>query len=174
MQERFVEEISEANPPPRHLVGICRPNATPRGADAAVATKRLTRLIDGTVIGENQMGFSADQELVLDLDTLVAQGFDLPSVIVLRGSRGRAAAALGLDYHVDDRTQNCIDIGADSDAKTILIVAKSQTTSIASARKLGIGIAHSINEALDILDQATLAQTNPTLLQRIGKMVGWT
>ena len=41
---------------------------------------------------------------------LVAQGFDLPSVLVLRGSRGAAAAALGLDYHVDDRPQNCVDV----------------------------------------------------------------
>jgi len=104
---------------------------------------------------------------------LVAQGFDLPSVLVLHGSRGAAAAALRLDYHVDDRPQNCIDVAADSDAKTILIVSESNHTAIASARKLGIGIAHRISDALDILDQATLAQTNPSLFQRIAKMVGW-
>jgi hypothetical protein len=104
---------------------------------------------------------------------LVAQGFDLPTVIVLKGSRGQAAAALGLDYHVDDRAQNCVDVGADSDARTILIVPQSRPTAIASARKLGIGVAHSIDEALDILEQATIAQTNPSLLQRIAKMVGW-
>ncbi len=45
---------------------------------------------------------------------LVAQGFDLPSVLVLHGSRGTAAAALRLDYHVDDRPQNCIDVSVDS------------------------------------------------------------
>lgn len=104
---------------------------------------------------------------------LVAQGFDLPTVIVLNGARGQAAAALGLDYHVDDRPQNCVDVGADSDAKTILIVPKNRPTAIASAHKLGIGVAHSIGEALDVLDQATLAQTNPSLLQRVAKMVGW-
>lgn len=104
---------------------------------------------------------------------LVAQGFDLPSVLVLHGSRGAAAAALRLDYHVDDRPQNCIDVAADSEAKTILIVAESNHTAIASARKLGIGIAHRISDALDILDQATLAHTNPSLFQRIAKMVGW-
>jgi FMN phosphatase YigB (HAD superfamily) len=104
---------------------------------------------------------------------LVAQGFDWPTVIVLNGARGRAAAALGLDYHVDDRPQNCIDVIADSKAKTILVVPNSQQTAIASARKLGIGVAHSIGEALDILEQATLAQTNPSLLQRLAKMVGW-
>jgi hypothetical protein len=104
---------------------------------------------------------------------LVAQGFDLPSVLVLHGSRGAAAAALRLDYHVDDRPQNCIDVATDSEAKTILIVSASNHTAIASARKLGIGIAHRISDALDILDQATLAQTNPSLFQRLAKMVGW-
>ncbi len=104
---------------------------------------------------------------------LVAQGFDLPSVVVLHGSRGAAAAALRLDYHVDDRPQNCIDVATDSEAKTILIVSESNHTAIGSARKLGIGIAHRIGDALDILDQATLAQTNPSLFQRIAKMVGW-
>ena len=104
---------------------------------------------------------------------LVAQGFDLPTVIVLRGSRGAAAAALGLDYHVDDRPQNCIDVVADSDAKTILIVPESNHAAIASARKLGIGVSHRISDVLDILDQATQAQTNPSLFQRIANMVGW-
>jgi hypothetical protein len=104
---------------------------------------------------------------------LVEQGFDLPSVVVLHGSRGAAAAALRLDYHVDDRPQNCIDVATDSAAKTILIVSESNHTAIGSARKLGIGIAHRISDALDILDQATLAQTNPSLFQRIAKMVGW-
>lgn len=104
---------------------------------------------------------------------LVAQGFDLPSVLVLHGSRGTAAAALRLDYHVDDRPQNCVDVSVDSEAKTILIVAAANHTAIASARKLGIGVVHRIGEALDILDQATLAHTNPSLFRRIANMVGW-
>jgi hypothetical protein len=104
---------------------------------------------------------------------LVAQGFDLPSVLVLRGSRGAAAGALGLDYHVDDRPQNCVDVMADSKAKTILVVSESNAAAIASAKKLGIGVAHSISEALDVLDQATLASTNRSLFRRIAKMVGW-
>jgi hypothetical protein len=38
---------------------------------------------------------------------LVAQGYDLPSVLVIQGSRGAAAGALRLDYHVDDSPKNC-------------------------------------------------------------------
>jgi len=41
---------------------------------------------------------------------LVAHGFDLPSVLVLGGSRGATAGALRLNYHVDDSAQNCIDV----------------------------------------------------------------
>jgi hypothetical protein len=104
---------------------------------------------------------------------LVAQGFDLPSVLVIRGSRGAAAAALRLDYHVDDSPQNCLDVIADSTARPILIVSPSDEVPIASARKLGIGVTSGIGAALDILDQATLAQTNPSLLRRIATMVGW-
>jgi hypothetical protein len=104
---------------------------------------------------------------------LVEQGFDLPTVLVLSGSRGAAAKAIRLDYHVDDNSQNCFDMIADSTAKPILIVPASHQTAIASARKLGIGVAHRIGDALDILEQATLAQTNPSLLQRIASMVGW-
>ena len=42
-----------------------------------------------------------------------------------------------------------------------------------SRRKLGIGVVHRIGDALDILDQATLAQTNPACSGRIASMVGW-
>jgi hypothetical protein len=104
---------------------------------------------------------------------LVAQGFDLPSVLVIRGSRGAAAKALRLDYHVDDMPQNCVDVLADSTAKPILIVPATLNNPIASARKLGIGVAHSIGDAVDILDQATLAHTNPSVFRRIATMVGW-
>ena len=104
---------------------------------------------------------------------LVAQGFDLPSVLVISGSRGAAAKAIRLDYHVDDNSQNCFDVIADSNAKPILVVPPSRGAVIASARKLGIGVVHRPGEAVDILEQATLAQTNPSLLQRIASMVGW-
>lgn len=104
---------------------------------------------------------------------LVQHGFDLPSVLVLSGSRGAAAKAIRLDYHVDDNSQNCFDVISDSTAKAILIAPPTHHTAIASARKLGIGVAHRITEALDVLDQATDARTNPSVLKRIASMVGW-
>lgn len=104
---------------------------------------------------------------------LVAQGFDMPSVLVIAGSRGAAAAALRLDYHVDDSARNCIEVQAQSGARPLLIVEPGEETTIVSARKLGIGTASGISECLDILDQASLARTQPTLLDRLSKLVGW-
>ena len=104
---------------------------------------------------------------------LVEQGFDLPSVLVLGGSRGAAARALRLDYHVDDSAPNCLDVIADSRAKPILIVPDGDDLAVASARNLGIGTAQSIAECLGILEEATIAQAQPTLLARIASLVGW-
>ena len=104
---------------------------------------------------------------------LVAQGFDLPSVLVISGSRGAAAGALRLDYHVDDSPQNCLDVLAESGAKPILIVQSEDEATVQPARKLKIGTAKSIEAALDILEQATLARTNPSLLDRLAALVGW-
>ncbi len=104
---------------------------------------------------------------------LVAQGFDLPSVLVLGGSRGAAARALRLNYHVDDSPQNCIDVISESQAKPILIVPESDPASVSSARALGIGTAGTFPECLDILDQATLAEIQPGLLARLAGLVGW-
>jgi len=104
---------------------------------------------------------------------LVDQGFDLPSVLVISGSRGAAAKALRLDYHVDDNAQNCFDVISESTAKPILIVPASNEPAIASARKLGIGVVHRVGDALDILDQASRAHTNPSLFKRLAELVGW-
>jgi hypothetical protein len=104
---------------------------------------------------------------------LVEQGFDLPSVLVLGGSRGAAAAALRLNYHVDDSAQNCVDVISDSTARPILIVRDTDEVGIASARNLGIGTAASISECLDVLERASAAHTQPGLLERIAAMVGW-
>ena len=102
------------------------------------------------------------------------QGFDMPSVLVISGSRGAAAGALRLTYHVDDSPQNCLDVASDSKAKPILIVPERDEVTENSARRLRIGIARSISEALDQLEQASdSASKEPRLLNRLSKMVGW-
>jgi hypothetical protein len=104
---------------------------------------------------------------------LVGQGFDLPSVLVIGGSRGPAAGALRLNYHVDDSAQNCIDVLSDSDARPILVVSNATTDIVGAARKLGVGTAASIGECLDILERASEARSQPGLLRRLAAAVGW-
>jgi FMN phosphatase YigB (HAD superfamily) len=104
---------------------------------------------------------------------LIEQGFDMPSVLVIPGSRGAAAGALSLHYHVDDSPTNCVDIKSESKARPILIVADDDPTSIASARRLGIGTVSGIMAALDTLDKASAARSRPHLLQQLAQLVGW-
>jgi hypothetical protein len=104
---------------------------------------------------------------------LLAQGFDVPSVLVIGGSRGAAAKALRLDYHVDDSPQNCLDVMSEGHAKPILIVPSSNEATARRARSLGIGVAKSIGECVDILDQVSVAGEEPGVLQKLAAAVGW-
>jgi hypothetical protein len=100
---------------------------------------------------------------------LVNQGFDMPSVLVVPASRGAAAAALSLDYHIDDSPKNCIDVKTESKAKPILIVAPDDEDVAASTRRLGIDTAASIAQALDVLEQA---RGRRRLLDRLARIAG--
>ena len=104
---------------------------------------------------------------------LAAHGFDLPSVIVARDSRGKVAAALHLDYLVDDTAKNCVDAIAESKTRPILVARHAARPIQANARALGIGVAGSIGEALDLLEQAQGAQDDPKLWKRLAHSVGW-
>jgi phosphoglycolate phosphatase-like HAD superfamily hydrolase len=104
---------------------------------------------------------------------LVKQGFELPSVLVIPESRGAAAGALKLDYHVDDSPKNCIDVVSESRAKPILIVDVVDQALKASAMRLGIATAASIGEALDMLEEATARHAQPGLLNRLAQFAGW-
>ena len=71
---------------------------------------------------------------------LTAHGFDLPSVFVVHGSRGKIASSLQLDVLVDDRPENCLDIAMDSTARAMLVWRGGEDTVPGSARQLGIGV----------------------------------
>jgi hypothetical protein len=104
---------------------------------------------------------------------LIEQGFSMPSVIPLSGARGRCAAALHLDYIVDDTPQNCLDVLSDSSTRAILIVDPHDEVAGNSARRLGVGTAPSVNDVLDLLVQATEARANPSLFEKLRKLAGW-
>lgn len=104
---------------------------------------------------------------------LVEQGFAMPSVIPLSGARGRCAAALQLDYLVDDTPQNCVDVLSDSSTRAILLVHDDDPLAESSARRLGIGTAYNVHQVLDLLVEATVARNNPSLFEKLRKLVGW-
>ena len=102
------------------------------------------------------------------------QGFDMPSVLGISGSRGAAAGALRLTYHVDDSPQNCLDVATDSRASPILIVPEPDDVTEKSARGLRIGVARSVGDALDMIEQhAASGGKEQGLLDRLSKIVGW-
>jgi hypothetical protein len=102
------------------------------------------------------------------------RGFEYPAVYTTIGSRGAIAAALTLDAHIDDRMQNCIDVAAESRAWPILVWrdAESFDRVRGSAGKLGIAVVRTVREALDRIEQAERASSQPeqpTLLDRLRK-----
>jgi hypothetical protein len=100
-------------------------------------------------------------------------GFTLPSVYVVRGSRGSVAAALGLEIVVDDRPQNCVDVVADSKARAILMWRKQAEQRPEAARRLGIGVVRSVPECLDILTAVDAASPEPVgMMDRVRRLLG--
>jgi hypothetical protein len=83
---------------------------------------------------------------------LEANGFALPSVYVVSGSRGRIAAALTLDAVIDDRPENCLDVATDSEARPILVWRDGPRSAPTGAARLGIDVVFSIADALSLLE----------------------
>jgi hypothetical protein len=104
---------------------------------------------------------------------LEAKGFTLPSVFVVQGSRGRIAAALGLDYVIDDRPENCLDVVVDSKARAILVWRDDEALLPAATRRLGIGVVKSVGECLDILTQVdSVVQQRASMVEKMKRLLG--
>jgi hypothetical protein len=106
---------------------------------------------------------------------LIQQGFDMPSVMVLKRSRGRLAEALHLDFLVDDSAKNCVDIISESSTKAVLVLGpyEREHTRPMRARSLGIGVVDSTAACLDFLEEVQRARANPSLLARMARLTGW-
>jgi hypothetical protein len=103
---------------------------------------------------------------------LQRHGFDLPSAYVVHGSRGRVAEALELDVVVDDRPDNCLDVVLESKAGAVLIWRGAAASVPGSARRLGIAVAHSVNECLDAIVAAESEGSDGTFLDRLRGLFG--
>jgi len=102
---------------------------------------------------------------------LEAKGFRLPSVYVVQGSRGRIAAALALDFVIDDTPENCLDVVADSSARAVLVWREDEKHLPSAARRLGIGVVRSVDECLGVLAHID-APVTPGVMDRVLRALG--
>jgi hypothetical protein len=106
---------------------------------------------------------------------LEAHGFALPSVYVVQRSRGQIAAALALDFVIDDRPENCLDVAVDSKARPILVWRDDEArlpSTLPAIRRLGIGVVGSVGQCLDILAQVDDSEASPGVLTRVLRLLG--
>ena len=105
---------------------------------------------------------------------LSARGFEFPSVIVhdYRVTRGRIAAALQLDFLVDDTVNHCVDVVSESDAKAILVAGGEDPATEANARRLGIEVCHGAAASLEFLDAADAGRLGGLLRRARRRMFG--
>ena len=104
---------------------------------------------------------------------LQSNGFPLPSVYVVQGSRGRIAAALALDFVIDDTPENCLDVVVDSRARAVLVWREDPKHLPAAAKRLGIGVVKTVHECLDILAQVdATAADRPGMIDKVKRLLG--
>ncbi len=102
---------------------------------------------------------------------LELQGFYLPAVLTVPGSRGELANAMRLDLVVDDQIVNCAEVIAAGPTRTLLMLRDPNPTLEAHATERGIGVVSSLTEALPAIERLQEA-----LPMRIGKplrLVDW-
>jgi hypothetical protein len=131
----------------------------------------LTRTLGWEVLFITQRPSSGGDHAQLQTQRwLVAHGFDLPSVYVIKGSRGKVAAALSLDVVVDDRPENCLDVKLESRARAFLIWSANFIDIPPNAQRLGIEPVASIGACLDLL--AAPRPEKSGIFARIRQIIG--
>ena len=104
---------------------------------------------------------------------LQAHGFPIPSVFVVHGLRGRVAESLALDFVVDDRPENCLDVIVDSKARAMLVWREDEDLPD-TVKRLGLGVVRSVDECLEILSKVDAAnQARPGLVDRMIRRLGF-
>jgi hypothetical protein len=104
---------------------------------------------------------------------LVRQGFPLPSVFVVQGSRGSVAASLDLDAVVDDRPDNCLDVAAESNARAILVWRDDRSALDENVARCGIAVVHSVAECLEkLVALEEGAAGRPGVIDRLKRLFG--
>ncbi len=84
---------------------------------------------------------------------LEQQGFYLPAVITVPGSRGDLANALRLDLVIDDQFVNCAEVIGAGPTKALLMLREPNPAMQKHALDRGVGVVSSLSETLPILLQ---------------------
>ena len=103
---------------------------------------------------------------------LEANGFELPSVYVMNGSRGKVAAALALDCVLDDRPENCLDVVTASKARALLVWRDESKSVPRAAARHRIEVVSTTAAALDILQKISERSQPGGLIGRFRAAVG--
>jgi hypothetical protein len=103
---------------------------------------------------------------------LAQQGYEMPSLFVVHGSRGRIADALQLDVVIDDRPENCLDVVLESKAGAILVWRGTRGSVPVSAKRMGIAVVPTMEACLDALVAADRSKKDVPLLDRIRQIFG--
>ena len=102
---------------------------------------------------------------------LERQGFYLPAVLTVPGSRGEVANALRLDLLVDDLLRNCVEVASGSASKALLMLRDTNDTLKQHALGRGIGVVATLAEALQVLEH--LHDTLPRRRGRLLRLADW-
>jgi hypothetical protein len=97
---------------------------------------------------------------------LEQQGFYLPAVITVPGSRGDLANALRLDLAIDDQFVNCAEIIGAGPTKALLMLRDDNPAMRQHAIDRGVGVVSSLAETLPIL-----LQLQELIRSQRGKMI---
>jgi hypothetical protein len=102
---------------------------------------------------------------------LEQQGFYLPAVMTVPGSRGELANALRLDLVVDDQLINCAEIIGAGPTKTLLMLRDPDDKLEQHATNRGIGVVTCLSEAIAATER--LQEVLPTRFGKPVRLIDW-
>ena len=102
---------------------------------------------------------------------LELQGFYLPAVLTVPGSRGELANAMRLDLVVDDQIVNCAEVIAAGPTRTLLMLRDANPELAAHATDRGIGVVSSLAETLPAIER--LQEVLPTRIGKPLRLMNW-
>lgn len=81
------------------------------------------------------------------------EGFFLPAVLTVPGSRGDIANGLRLDLLIDDLSINCVEVVSSSPTKALLMLREANQAIEDHATSRGIGVVHTLADAIGVAEQ---------------------